>query len=92
MPRGGAREGAGRKPGIPNKINTALKEMILGALGDAGGQKYLARQANENPAAFMTLLGKVLPTTLAGDPNNPVASIQRIDVVLVPPPPKSEPE
>lgn len=72
MPKGGARPGAGRKPGIPNKINTQLKEMILGALDGIGGQDYLMRQAEENPSAFMTLLGKVLPTTLSGDKENPL--------------------
>lgn len=46
--------------------------MILGALDDAGGQKYLAAQAIENPGPFLALVGKVLPTTLAGDPLNPV--------------------
>lgn len=53
--------GLGRKKGIPNKINKALKDMILGALGDAGGQQYLATQAVENPVAFMGLVGRVLP-------------------------------
>jgi hypothetical protein len=36
----------------------------LGALHDAGGQQYLTQQARENPTAFLTLLGKVLPTTI----------------------------
>lgn len=53
--------GKGRPKGVPNKINRALKDMILGALEDAGGQDYLTRQAAENPSAFMTLIGKVLP-------------------------------
>ena len=53
--------GKGRKKGIPNKITKALKDMILGALDDAGGQDYLLRQADENPVAFMMLLGKVIP-------------------------------
>ena len=66
------RAGMGRPPGVPNKATKALKEMILGALSDVGGQEYLARQAEENPPAFMTLVGKVLPTTRAGDPKNPV--------------------
>ena len=39
--------------------------MILGALDDAGGQRYLARQAVENPGPFMALLGKILPTQVA---------------------------
>ena len=48
--------------------------MILGALDGAGGEKYLREQAQKNPAAFMTLIGKVLPTTLQGDPNAPLAT------------------
>ena len=62
---GGRREGAGRKPGVPNKFNADLKAMILGALEDAGGRRYLAKQAVENPGPFMALLGKILPTQLA---------------------------
>lgn len=57
----------GRKKGTPNKLNATVKEMILGALDKAGGQKWLEKQATENPVAFMTLLGKVLPMTLVGD-------------------------
>lgn len=62
----------GRTKGTPNKQTAALKDMILGALDALGGQKYLERQAEANPAAFMQLIGKVLPTTLASDPNAPV--------------------
>lgn len=56
----------GRTKGTPNKVTKQLKEMILGALSDVGGQEYLAEQARENPVAFLALIGKVLPTTLAG--------------------------
>jgi hypothetical protein len=69
---GGARAGAGRPKGAPNKINGELKEMILGALERAGGVTYLTSQAKKNPKAFLALLGKVLPMTIAGDPNAPV--------------------
>lgn len=62
----------GRQRGTPNKVNGALKEMILGALSDVGGQEYLARQAEDNPAAFMTLVGKVLPLQLASDKDAPL--------------------
>jgi hypothetical protein len=62
---GGKREGAGRPRGVPNKFSADLKAMILGALDDAGGQRYLARQAIENPGPFMALLGKILPTQVA---------------------------
>ena len=70
--------GLGRKKGVPNKVTKALKDMILGALDDAGGQTYLATQAKANPAAFMTLVGKVLPMQVAGDADNPLIVINTI--------------
>ena len=74
--------GQGRPKGAQNKTTKALKEMILGALDQAGGESYLLQQARENPNAFLTLVGKVLPTTLAGDQNNPVTvtTIKRVIV------------
>jgi hypothetical protein len=62
----GERRG-GRQKGTPNKVNTDLKAMILGALAGAGGQDYLQRQAELNPGAFLTLIGKVLPMQITGD-------------------------
>jgi hypothetical protein len=53
--------GKGRPKGAANVVNRTLRDMILGALDDAGGQAYLAEQAHKNPAAFLTLLGRVLP-------------------------------
>jgi hypothetical protein len=69
----------------PGKAET-LREMILRALDEqeGGGVAYLKLQAASNPNAFLSLLGKVLPTTLAGDPNNPVR-VERIEVVIVDP-------
>lgn len=68
MPKGGSRKGK------PNKATAAIKEMIEGALQDAGGQAYLARQADENPSAFMGLLGKILPKDInvGGQSDNPL--------------------
>ena len=54
----------GRQKGTPNKATKQLKDMILGALDDAGGQQYLLTQAHDNPTAFMQLVGKVLPNEL----------------------------
>jgi hypothetical protein len=66
----------GRKKGTPNKTTALLKDMILEAAELAGGEggavAYLHRQANENPGPFMSLLGRVLPTQLTGDAENPV--------------------
>lgn len=52
---------AGRKKGTPNKATADVRAMILQALDSAGGADYLAQQSRENPAAFMQLVGKVLP-------------------------------
>jgi hypothetical protein len=65
----------GRKKGAPNKTTTQLKEAILAAAEQAGGEgglvKYLHDQARMNPGHFMTLLGKVLPMQVAGDKDAP---------------------
>lgn len=58
--------GKGRPKGAQNKNTKALKDMILNALDKKGGVDYLARQADENPTAFLSLVGKVLPMTVAG--------------------------
>lgn len=75
----------GRQKGTPNKITADLKRAILEAAEAAGGEGgtvgYLTTQARENPAAFLTLIGKVLPTTLAGDPSNPVSTVTRIELI-----------
>jgi hypothetical protein len=59
--------GPGRPKGIPNKATRQIKDMIIAALDQAGGAEYLARQAEENPGPFMTLIGKVLPMQLTGE-------------------------
>lgn len=74
----------GRKKGTPNKVTGDLKSMILGALDNKGGIKYLEKQAEQNPTAFLTLVGKVLPMTVAGDPNAPLFP-SRIEIKLVSP-------
>ena len=59
----------GSRKGKPNKVTKALKDMILGALDDAGGQAYLQEQATKNPGPFLSLIGKVLPMDVrVGDP------------------------
>jgi hypothetical protein len=62
----------GRPKGAANKINRDIRAMILEALDDVGGPRYLSRQAIENPVAFMGLLGKILPTTLASSDGSPI--------------------
>lgn len=79
-PKGHARYG-GRKKGTPNKQTAAVKDMVLTALGNVGGVKYLERQASENPTAFMTLVGKVIPTQVTGEDGAPVSVLTRIEIV-----------
>jgi len=68
QPKGGSRKGK------PNKATALIKDMIEGALQDVGGRAYLSRQAEENPSAFMGLLGKILPrdVNLGGQADNPI--------------------
>ena len=66
--------GSGPKKGVPTKRTILLKEMILTALSNVGGAEYLQKQALLNPTAFMTLVGKVLPTQMVdggGEPRVP---------------------
>jgi hypothetical protein len=62
----------GRKKGTPNKISGDLRELVLGALSDAGGRAYLRKQADENPSAYMSLLGKCLPKEITGADGAPL--------------------
>ena len=68
----GFKTGGGSRKGKPNKVTAKLKDMILTALSDAGGIEYLKARALDTPGPFLTLLGKVLPTQVSGDPENPV--------------------
>ena len=62
----------GRRKGTPNKLTRDLREMILGALADVGGRDYLAAQAETNPSAFLSLLGKLVPTEITGRDDGPI--------------------
>lgn len=78
--------GPGRPAGSPNKITGDMRAMILQAFEKAGGADWLARQADENPVAFMGLLGKLLPADIAlsaqvetiPPPEGPYATIEEI--------------
>ena len=59
--------GQGRPRGAQNKMNADVKAMILGALDELGGQDYLVTQARENPVAFLSLVGKILPKEIKAD-------------------------
>lgn len=71
----------GRQKGTTNKLTADVKAMVLDALDQKGGVAYLVEQAGTNPTAFLTLVGKVLPMTVAGDPANPLGVVTRIELV-----------
>ena len=55
----------GRRRGSVNKTTALLKDAVLQAAEAAGDKEgmvgYLTTQAKQNPTAFMSLLGRVLP-------------------------------
>lgn len=79
--------GKGRGIGAKNKTTKAIKDMIEGALSDVGGRDYLARQAEANPAAFMSLVSKILPKDVnhGGQPGNPIEIAAKISEVVLRP-------
>ncbi|OFC61023.1 hypothetical protein BAE30_06300 [Acidithiobacillus caldus] len=76
--------GMGRKKGVPNRLTASVKQMILGALDDLGGQAWLTEQARADPRAFMSLLGRILPSEIQMDANvtahPPITKITRVIV------------
>ena len=79
MASGGKRENAGRKPGIPNALSKAAKDVIQEAserLGGVDGLVAWVRKDDANERVWWgTIYPKLIPLTLAGDPNAPLAAI-----------------
>jgi len=84
---GKGKAGPGRPKGVPNKNTTLIKDAIIQAAQDAGGEGgmvgYLTLQATENPASFMSLIGKVLPTQVVGAGEDGAILIQQITRKIV---------
>lgn len=55
------RKGPGRPKGAANKITKDIRAAISQAFDKAGGVDYLVTQAKQNPQAFLTLIGKIVP-------------------------------
>jgi Family of unknown function (DUF5681) len=57
----------GRPKGSANKITVTVRAAIEEAFQEVGCVDYLVRMANEEPKAFMTLLGKIIPKEVKAD-------------------------
>lgn len=79
------KRGPGRPKGSPNKLGKAVKDVIAAAAEELGGQARLVEWAKSDPkneAAFWaSIYPKLLPLTLSGDTDSPLA----VTVTLVKP-------
>jgi len=56
-------------------------QQATGVKEGAGLVEYLKIQAIENPAPFMSLLGKILPLQVTGENGGAIETIARIEIV-----------
>lgn len=71
----------GKPKGATNKTSRELKDMILTALSQAGGEQYLLERALDprTASAFMSLVGKVLPMQVTGANGMPL--VARVELI-----------
>lgn len=79
-----SRWGKGKRKGVPNKITRDLKDAIMNAFTQVGGEDYLVVVARQKPEAFLTLLGKLLPHTLQGPGGKPIEVVEIKQFVAAP--------
>ena len=75
--------GKGRPKGARNKLTRDIREMIRAALDKAGGIAYLVKQAELNPTAFMSLLGKMIPTQIDAPIKRELPEMTRDELVAL---------
>ena len=63
---GGKRVGAGRKPGVPNKLNRTAREAFEIAFDTLGGPQGLSRWAQKHQSDFYKLYAKLIPMQVEG--------------------------
>lgn len=85
-----SRRGAGRPKGSPNKTTAMLKDAILQAAESIGEDQagkdglagYCAFLAKEEPRAFASLLGRILPMQVAGSLSVTASSKEQRDAAV----------
>ncbi len=87
-PTGAAAMGAGpgRPKGSTNKVTREIKEMILNALENVGGEAYLEERARDprTASAFLTLVGKAMPMQVTGANGGPMVFERIVREVVKP--------
>ena len=81
--RGGKREGSGRKPGVPNKLSSTVKENVIEVFNLIGGVEQMSIWAAQNPNQFYNIYAKILPmqTEISGADGSPIPLSIGIDFV-----------
>lgn len=71
------------RKGVPNKATAQIKDMIIQALDGAGGVNYLIECAtnDKSKAAFLGLVGKVLPLQITGADGGAIQAVTTIELV-----------
>ena len=82
--RRGNGSGKGRAKGTPNRITASVKEMVLSALNELGGERYLVEQGRANPQAFMTLIGRIIPSEIKASLDSGPPIIRIINGIVMP--------
>ena len=81
------RKGAGRPKGSPNKLAKAAKDAIAEAAEALGGAERMVKWVRLDPAnekAFWTsIYPKLVPVTLSGDSENPLALVSKVELVAL---------
>ena len=80
---GGRRPGSGRKPGVPNKLSSTVKENVIEVFNRMGGVEQMAIWATDNPNQFYNIYAKILPmqTEISGIDGSPIPLSIGIDFV-----------
>lgn len=75
----------GKPKGAVTKNTAQIKDMILQALHGVGGVDYLMECAKDDKsrAAFLGLVGKVLPMQITGENGDAIKTVTRIELVAL---------
>lgn len=89
MAKGGKREGAGRKPGAPNRMTKDVRDAILQVADGLGGAEQMLVWAQKDPVnerifwsqIFPKLLPKEVKQELTGPDGGPLETVTRVELV-----------